>query len=173
MVSINFWPQKHGNRATTCNNTNTIHLGFSYFLAKIPIPGNGWAWPQMDHMIVLSQNWWFQSIPGLKKHRNRAPTSHNSIYIGFLYFPVKIPTLGNGRGPEIGHMMVLSQNWWFESIPGLKKHRNRAPTCHSSLSIRFSMFAVKIPTLKNGRGPRTPHDVDTNYGSNYVLFINL
>ena len=133
---------------------NSTHIRFSYFSAKIPMPGNGRAWPQMGHMIVLSQNWWFQSIPGLKIHRNRAPTCHNSIHIGFLYFPAKIPTLENGRGPEMSHMMVLSQNWWSESIPGLKKHRNRAPTCRSSLSLRFSMFAVKIPTLEKGRGQK-------------------
>ena len=106
----------------------------------------------MGRMMVLSQNGWVQSISGLKKHRNRAPTCHNTIHIGFSYFSAKIPTLRNGRGPEMGHMMVLSQN------PGLKKHRNRAgaPTCYSSLSIRFSMFVVKILMLKNGRGPRTP-----------------
>ena len=158
--------------ASICHNSNSIHIRFLYFPAKIPTVGNGHG-PTMGRMMVLSQNGWVQSISGLKKHRNRAPTCHNTIHIGFSYFLAKIPTLRNGRGPEMGHMMVLSQNWWFESIPGLKKHRNRALTCHSRLSIKFSMFAVKIPTLKNGRGHRTPQDVDTNYGSNYVLFTNL
>ena len=61
----------------------------------------------MGCMMVLSQNGWVQSISGLKKHRNRAPTWHNTIHIGFSYFPAKIPMPGNGGR---GLKWVI---WWF------------------------------------------------------------
>ena len=42
-----------------------------------------------------------------------------------------------GRGPKLGHVIILSQNYWLQSICGIKKHRNRAQTCHNRSHLRF------------------------------------